>query len=229
MVAAPTKFHYDDSMRVFIAFAYITFPIVTAAKESPRLLFPFAVEEARRQGLEKDPRIIEQIDGLLYQAYIEKTLRESKRDFQPSEDVLRAAYEREPMIRIRYLLLRSEHKTLVEEVKKTLKSGTDFKDLVLKYSQDESAKWAGDLDFRGVNGFPEDIYATAIKLKMKEVSAPMEKEGAFHFIQLLDKKSYTEAPATYVEYLRARIRKENEERFLSETLSRLKKRDSRGD
>lgn len=194
------------------------------------ILFRLAVQEARRSGLEADPEVKQAVDKALYRRFLEKTLEASKTSTEPTEAQLRAAYEALPMVRLRHLALfagtpkeaRIAEKKLAT-IRTALKKGQDFKTVVLKHSQDAGARFAGDLDYRGVENLPEPIYQAALKLKPGEVSEPIHLDGALHLIQMMDRMPFASAPATYRSLLGNRLRRDAENRALETRLAALKK------
>ena len=82
---------------------------------------------------------------------------------------------------------------------------------------------AEDGYFRGLHNFPKHFYAEALKLKIGEISAPILRDKAIHLFELMDRKTYGSAPASYKQHLTSRLRRENELFFLSSQLEALKK------
>lgn len=194
------------------------------------VLFRLAVQEARRAGIEKDAQAKKEIERALYRRFLEKTLEASGRTLVPSEKELRAAYEATPLVRLRHLALfirndreRQDAERKLSAIRKALASGRDFKSLVLEHSQDPGARFAGDLDFRGVHNLPGPIYEAALRLAPDQVSEPIRFDGALHLVQRIDRQSFDSAPATYKSLLENRLRREAESRALESRLAALKK------
>lgn len=193
------------------------------------VLFHLAVQEAKKEGLEKLPEVQARIDQVLYKSYLEKKMAKSGPP-ELTEGEIQKIYEKQPMIRLRHLVLKAKTEAQSKKAKETretidkeLKKGASFKDLVLKYTQDNGVTYAGDLDFRGVENLPAFLYQPALKLKKGEVAGPFFEEKTWHYIELIDKKSFDSAPATYVEFLRGRERNGRTEAFLRTELERLRK------
>ncbi|MEZ4752429.1 MAG: peptidylprolyl isomerase [Bdellovibrionota bacterium] len=84
-------------------------------------------------------------------------------------------------------------KTKIAAVQAELKSGKHFKQLVLKYSEDAGAKFAGDLDYKGENDLPAKLYRAALALKPGEVSAPIQLGQGTHLIEVIAIQEFAKA------------------------------------
>lgn len=193
------------------------------------ILFHLAVQEARQQQLDRDPNVKFEMERVLYKAYLDGKLSAARQTLEPAEKELHAFYDEAPLVRARHLVLMARNPAEKEEALKTaaliqkkVREGKDFKTLVLEYSQDDSARMGGDLDFRGLGTLPPEIYEAALKLKPGELGHPVELGEALHLIQLTEKKRYADAPATYLEMLRTKLRQRREDHFLASLFEKLK-------
>lgn len=195
------------------------------------ILFQLAVREARRQRLDRTPEVQQELDRLLYQAYLKKELSKKARQLEPSPAELRVLYERQPMIRLRHLVLfaktdkqKKAAQTTLKKIQKALKAGVPFKKLVTEYSEDSSARFAGDLDFKGAERLPAPLYQAGLALKKGGISIPIQYENAYHLVALLDRQDFSKAPATYLAYLSSQEKQKKEKELLTASLSSLKKK-----
>jgi len=195
------------------------------------ILFRLAVQNARTQELDKNENVRKEIDKVLYKAYLDNELAKSPEALNVSESALKKYYENHPQLRLRHLVLMNETPAqqkatanAVTAIREGLAKGTDFKDLVVKYSQDGGARFAGDLDYRGPQNLPPEIYEVGLKLKKNEVSDPIGYGGAVHLVQLLDRQTYKKAPTGYLEHLRSRLKQERSDAMLMGALSELRRK-----
>lgn len=109
----------------------------------------------------------------------------------------------------------------IKSVLASLKSGESFKKVVLKYSEDAGAKFAGDLDFKGENDLPESLYTTALSMKLGKVSAPIKLGNGTHLIEVLAVQDFAKAPEVYKAYLRGKLKHQKELTLLRKNLASL--------
>jgi len=195
------------------------------------ILYRLALQEAKKQNVASRPGAKKEIEKILYKHYLKETLLKEKANLQVSQSELKRYYRTHPYLRLSHLVLLYKNKTEKKESKRKLQiiqrklsNGTKFKTLVLKYSQDASAKMAGDLDYQGAHSLPTPYYTLVTALKPNEVSKPLYRDGAIHLFKLEDRKSLSQIPASYRQFLRSEIRKEKEFKFLKAQLGSLKKR-----
>ncbi len=189
------------------------------------ILFRLATQEARRLHLDIDPSTKRKIDGILYRAYLDKTLANTKRTLDPTLSELKKTYKMKPLIRIRHLMLlakdaaqRAAARVALAQIKRGLSRGEQFRALVVRFSQDSNASLGGDLGFRGHASLPKPLYESALNLVVNSISEPIYFQGGFHIIQLLDIKSFNRAEASYLAHLRGEMKKERESVLLLSAL-----------
>jgi parvulin-like peptidyl-prolyl isomerase len=195
------------------------------------ILYRLALEDARREGIDSLPEVRKETDRIVYRAYLDRSVASNTGKLRPSDADLKTEYDKAPMVRLRHLMLfartpaeTSAAEKKLAEIQAKLKAGEEFRLLVLRYSQDESKKLGGDLDFRDPQGLPAPLYSSASKLKPLEVSAPIRTGEGIHLVQLMERRGFDALPASQREALRNRLREERENRFLEERLANLKKR-----
>jgi peptidyl-prolyl cis-trans isomerase SurA len=76
----------------------------------------------------------------------------------------------------------------LEGFKKRIEDGTPFSSLAVLYSQCPSSKNGGDLGFFGRADMVPEFSAVAFKLKVGEISRPVESPMGFHIIQVNERK-----------------------------------------
>jgi peptidyl-prolyl cis-trans isomerase C len=193
------------------------------------ILYRLAVQEARKEQLEKEPEVQEKIDRVLYESFLKKQIAEKGAKLDPSEEQLRVLYEKMPMIRLRHLLLiaktpaqRKKAEEATKIINEKIEAGADFKQLVLKYTQDASVNVAGDLDFRGYQTLPKFLYDPGIQLKKGAIIGPIGEQNTFHWIQLIDRKEFSSAPATYLDSIKEKVKRQRTDALLMNSLHKLK-------
>lgn len=192
------------------------------------ILYKLALQEARRQKIDQTPAYKKQADRLLYRQFLNNQTKQHP--LGPSMKELSETYNKSPEIRARMILLyarNSEEKALAEKnlkfILQKLKEGFPFRNLAIKFSQDSTARLAGDLDYRGRNRFPKDIYEKTLKLKKDEVSTPIRTNETIRLVQLMDIKPFNTASSTYLAFLRNELKNEKEKLLLTTLLEDLKK------
>lgn len=193
------------------------------------ILFHLAIEDARRQGLDQDPALKFEQNKLLYESYLKTSLQKSKNEITPTDNEIRKFYEKHPLIRMRILLLKIQNeaerkntdKALIE-INSALKNKVDFRELVLKFSEDASSNFAGDLGFRGVHQIDPSLYDTSLTLKDGAISPPIRTPKAIFIIQKISEKPYSEISITYSSWIRQELQKNKEKEHLRLLLGQLR-------
>jgi len=112
----------------------------------------------------------------------------AKKDLKVTDKDLKTYYETwQPEIRARHILVLDE--ATAKEVKTKLDNGGSFEKLAQEYSNDEpTAIWGGDLGWFKAGEMVPKFEDAAYKLKVNEISDPVETVHGWHIIQLTDKK-----------------------------------------
>ena len=85
--------------------------------------------------------------------------------------------------------LREKVKALARALVDSIRKGSDFVFFAARYSQHSTAKAGGDLGGPYTRGtFVPEFEAAAFKLKVGEISDPVETDQGIHIIKLLDRK-----------------------------------------
>lgn len=112
---------------------------------------------------------------------------------------------------------RDKKKKELEEVLRALKSGSDFSDLAMKYSDDPSKITGGDLGYFTRGRMVKPFEDAAFALKPGEVSGIVETQFGYHIIKLEDRQ-----PARTIPY-------EEIKSVISENISMQKRQDAAGE
>lgn len=196
------------------------------------ILYKLALQKARSQKLHLRADVNEEMNKVLYRAFLAQTLENAKTTFSATPRQLQELYSQWPWIRLRHLVLmgrnpteKARAKETLESVMGELKKGAAFSKLVLKYSEDPQAVAnGGDLDFVGHQSLAPEFYSVAKELKVGEVSTPIFHQDAFHVFELTQRSSFEAAPATYKQYLAGFYRSKKENEYLTKTFKELRAR-----
>lgn len=169
----------------------------------PQMLFPLVVnqlidqkalvDEARAEGLQKDPKVQQMIrqaeDTALQNALLSRAVTPLI-----TNDKLQAAYQAqyankqgEPEVHARHILVATEAQA--DDVIKQLKAGADFATLAKKVSTDKETAQAngGDLGWFKKGDMLPEFSNAAFSMKKGEISAqPVHTRYGWHVIQVLD-------------------------------------------
>ena len=92
-----------------------------------------------------------------------------------------------PEIKARHILVEDEQ--TAKDIKAKLDEGAKFEDLALEHSNDPmSAQNGGDLGWFGSGQMVPEFDEAAFKLKVDEISAPVQTDNGWHIIQVTEKK-----------------------------------------
>lgn len=116
---------------------------------------------------------------------IEKALLDS---VKVSKDEVKAHYDEwQPDIKARHIVVEDEE--TAKEVKAKLDNGEKFEDLAGEYSTEPgAAERGGDLDWFSQGSMDPAFEEAAFKLKVDEISNPVQSSFGWHIIQVTDKK-----------------------------------------
>lgn len=190
------------------------------------VLFQLAVQEGLKQNLDKDPATAAALKKVLYKAYLKNVSAKNADALEVSKEDLETEYRTFPLLRISQLVLHgtAEKNALkIKQIKEEYKKGIPFRKIVLKYSEDQTALHGGDLDFRSIHNFPENLYAEIRPLPKNVLSEPIGEGGNTFFFLWSDQRTFKDAPETYRTFLASRLSEQRELVLLRESLGELRK------
>ncbi|MBN21595.1 MAG: hypothetical protein CL678_09945 [Bdellovibrionaceae bacterium] len=165
-----------------------------------------ALSQAKKEKLDQNQAIQEQMDTVLYRAFIQKKLgSQFDKIFINTEDA-KKWYEKNPEIRTRHIFIRaplgSSQKQIAEAQKKIQeinkiriknKEKSTFAEIAQKYSEGMAAQMGGDIGYQTKDQLDPDYYRAAIALKTPgKVSSVIRSAHGFHIIQLTGVKKWEE-------------------------------------
>jgi len=160
--------------------------------------FELAVQEAKKQGIDKEPDVQERMNTVLYQALVEKQLAEKfKSAVDVTDDEAKSYCRKNPAVRIKHVFVPLKQAALKAEeaeahkkiaaLQKELASGKKFEDVV-KNNADQgfSAGSGGDTGYANKLQLDPAIYAEARRLSPGEVSKkPVRSQLGLHIVKLI--------------------------------------------
>lgn len=158
--------------------------------------FEVGVQEAKKLGLDKDPRVMEQMDAVLYHALVDKQLSEKfKGAVDISDKEARDYCSRNPAIRVSHVYvavkptaLKSEEEAArarIQEAQAALAKGEKFEQVVAKYSEGIHSQTGGDTGFVNKMQIDPSLYMEARKLSVGQTaSKPIRSQLGYHLVKL---------------------------------------------
>ena len=156
-----------------------------------------AIQEANKKNLRNQPEVANELKQVLYKYFLKHSLSQANIPMHPSKQKLKELYHRSPLVQLKHLVIMartpSEKKIAGQKQKEIMSfiaGGEPFQKLILKYSEDPSAKLlGGNMDYMGRHNLTNALYVRAISLKKGLVSEPIKFQGGIHFIQVTDIKT----------------------------------------
>lgn len=165
--------------------------------------FELGVKEAKKRNLHKDPKIVERMNTVLYQALVEDALSDKFKKIKVSDKDVQNFCKSYPEIRTSHVYvplrmnpLKSEETKARETIDKALadlKSGKDFEAVVAEYSDGYATTSGGDIGYQMKDKLDPAYYSAAMKLKDNEYTkAAVRSQFGLHIIKLTGKRSCSE-------------------------------------
>ena len=183
---------YKESLKIF------KFTPPTKANVLNEIIsFELGVQEAKKLGIDKDPKVQERVNAVLYQSLVEHQLTEKfNRAVDISEKEARDYCKKNPPIRTSHIYvalktaaLKAEEEAAYKKIKEAqaaLNSGTPFEKVVAKYSEGYATGSGGDIGFQGKDKLDPTYYMEAKKLKTGAITAqPVRSQFGLHIIKLV--------------------------------------------
>lgn len=157
-------------------------------------------QEAKRQGLHKDPKMARQIKEnekvLLANYLIQKEILEKQLVDEAEARAYFDKHQDEFQTEIRMSQILVANKAEAEKIKERLDKGADFQTLVREASRDSlSRARGGDLGGyfrRGSGSIPLDFEETVFSLKVGEVSSPLKLSDGYRLIKVTERRPVAE-------------------------------------
>ncbi len=205
--------------------------------------FSVLSQEAKAQGINKEPQIQAKIKDLTNRVLVEELIGRSTGKSEVSDKALQTYYDshkseyaHDEMVKAQHILIKvndPNNKDQVEAAKKTildiksrLDKGQTFDILAQKLSDDVGSKMnGGDLGFFGKGSMVPEFEEAAFKTKKGEVSEPVQTKFGWHLIKVTDTKGPGHTPLAEVkEEITAKVQAENQQAEVEKMLADLKKK-----
>lgn len=154
------------------------------------------IQEAKRQGLHKDPEVIDRMNSVLYQVLLERQLGKEFEKIHISSKEAKAFYDKNPEIRTSHIFvglapgaskkeISSAYNRIKEIRDKYLRPGKmGFAEVAQRFSEGMAAPMGGDLDYQTKDKLDPKYYTTAIRLKPGNYSGIIRTQFGFHIVKL---------------------------------------------
>lgn len=161
------------------------------------------LQEAHKLGLDRDPAVVDQMNTVLYQAFLNKKLGKQFDAIQVTDDQAKDFYDRNPEIRTSHIFIAVRPDAKPDEVKAAadrikeiqgkLKNGQmSFAEIAQKFSEGAAAPMGGDIDWQTGDHLDPAYYNAAMKLSVGGVSPIVRSQFGYHIIKLTGKRSWDE-------------------------------------
>ena len=164
-----------------------------------------AIQEAKKRKLDKDSKVIEQMETTLYHALISKDLADDFQKIKVSDEEAKAYYEKNPEYRTSHIFIRvsptankneeAQAKQKIDEAYEILKKGKkSFAEIANEKSDGIVNKNGGDIGFRRKDQL-DPIYYNAVRelKKMGAIAGPLRSQYGWHIIKLTGQRKWNEA------------------------------------
>jgi parvulin-like peptidyl-prolyl isomerase len=162
------------------------------------------IQEAHKMGLDKDPNVIDRMNTVLYQAFLDKKLSKEFDKIQVTDAEAKEYYSKYPEVRTSHIFIAVRPDATPADVEKAKKKISDiqrdylapgkmsFAEVAQKYSEGVAAPMGGDIDYQSGDKLDPAYYAAAMRLGMNQVSPIVRSQFGFHIIKLTGKKPWDE-------------------------------------
>lgn len=155
------------------------------------------IQEAKRQGVDKDPEVIDRMNTVLFNALLEKQLGKEVEKIFVSDDEARSFYDKNPEVRTSHIFIgvapgatKAQEKEALERIqsiqKDYLRPGKmSFAEVAQRHSEGVAAAMGGDIDYQGKDKLDPAYYEAALRLKTPgQVSGVVRSQFGYHLIKL---------------------------------------------
>jgi len=168
------------------------------------------IQEARRQGLDKDPEVIDRMNTVLYQALLDKHLTKEFEKIQISDDEAKSYYSKNPEIRTSHIFIavppnakaeqEKDAKKRIENAMNELRGGhKSFAEVAQRHSDGPAAPMGGDIDYQTRDKLDPAYYEAAMHLKPGQFTQKeVRTQFGYHIIKLTAVRPWDEADKALV-------------------------------
>lgn len=192
-----------------------------------------AIQEAKKEGLDRDPEVQERIGSVLFQGLLEKKLGSEIEKIQITDADAKGFYAKNPEIRSSHIFVSippnakpedvAKAKNRIESAEKALKEGKmSFAEVAQKFSEGPSAPLGGDIDYQAKDKLDPVYYETAVGLRSPgKTSGIVQSQFGFHIIRLTAVRPWEEADQSLAKRL---VFQEKRDQIVNQYLAQLRKK-----
>lgn len=178
------------------------------------------IQEAKKLGLERDPEVQDEIQTVLYQAYLKRALGKEFDKLSVSDDEAKSWYDKNPEIRTSHIFIQvtpnasaADDKKALDRIReieaKDLKSGKSFAEVAQAKSEGVAAPMGGDIDYQMKDRLDPKYYSAALALRTPgKVTGVVRTQFGYHIIKLTAIRSWTEVDRNLVKSLYLKEKRE---------------------
>lgn len=194
-----------------------------------------AIQEAKKEGLDRDPEIQDRIGTVLFQSLLEKKLKPEIEKIHVTDADAKSFYSRNPEIRTSNIFVAvpaeakpeemTKAKERIESAEKALKEGKmSFAEVAQKFSEGPSAPIGGDIDYQAKDKLDPAYYEAAVALRSPgKNSGIVRSQFGYHIIRLTAVRPWEEADQNQAKRL---VFQEKRDQLVDQYLSQLRKKAS---
>lgn len=166
--------------------------------------YEVGVQEAEKQGIANDPIVKERFRQEMYKALVEKAIGDKVNKIKVTEAEMKRYYEKSPYLRTSHILVEFKPtatpaekeiaRKLALEILADVKAGKrEFAEIARLRSDDVVTKErGGDLDYQNRITLVPTYYDAALKLKVGQVTGPVETRFGYHIVKLTGRQAYSD-------------------------------------
>lgn len=205
--------------------------------------FSILAQEAKSQGIDKEPLIQNKLKDLTSRVLVEEFITRNTGKAEVDDKAIQAYYDAHKseyahgeMVKAQHILIKVEQTATEEQVaaakgkitaiKTRLDKGESFDVLAQKMSDDAGSKMnGGDLGFFEKDSMVPEFEKAAFSTKKGEVSEPIKTRFGWHLIKVTDTKGAGHTPLAEVhDDIKTKVQAESQQAEVESILANLKKK-----
>jgi parvulin-like peptidyl-prolyl isomerase len=169
------------------------------------------IQEAKKEGIDKDPEVVDRMNTVLYHAFLDKKLSKEFENIKVSDEEARSFYEKNPEVRTSQIFIGVPPNAKPEDVRRAKEKITEieeqdlrdgkmsFAEVAQRYSEGPAAPMGGDIDYQSKDKLDPVYYETALKLHTPgRTSGIIRTQFGFHIIKLTAIRPWEDADKAQV-------------------------------
>lgn len=172
------------------------------------------IQEAKKEGLDKDPEVVDRMNTVLYHALLDKKLSKEFEAIHVTDDEAKEYFSKNPEIRTSHVFVAVKPdakpkdvddararimKILNEQIKPAKMS---FAEVAQRWSEGVAAPMGGDIDYQTKDKLDPNYYRKAAALSVGQYTPePVRSQFGWHIIKLTAKRSWEDADKPQIKRL----------------------------